>query len=54
VVNLASHFPHKRRRRIAPPSSAGRESFTCVSSFPQNGQIIVSHYPNSEMANNIW
>ena len=54
VVNLASHFPHKRRRRIAPPSSAGRESFTCVSSFPQNGQIILSHYPNSEMANNIW
>src|SRR5690606_28390417 len=30
----------ERRRRIDPPSSDGRESFTCVSSWPQKGQCI--------------
>src|SRR5215813_4273175 len=40
VVKRAPQFGQKRRRRIAPRSSVGRESFTWVSSVPQNGQRI--------------
>src|SRR5215831_8067613 len=40
VVKRAAQFGQKRRRRIAPRSSVGRESFTWVSSAPQNGQRI--------------
>src|SRR3984893_9862103 len=40
VVKRAPQFGQKRRRRIAPRSSVGRESFTWVSSAPQNGQRI--------------
>src|SRR5215471_19127774 len=41
VVKRAAQFGQKRRRRIAPRSSVGRESFTWVSSAPQNGQRIL-------------
>src|SRR5207248_1477410 len=42
VVKRAAQFGQNRRRRIAPRSSVGRESFTWVSSAPQNGQRISS------------
>src|SRR5215467_10093576 len=42
VVKRAPQFGQNRRRRIAPRSSVGRESFTWVSSAPQNGQRIFS------------
>src|SRR5215472_8551391 len=48
VVKRAAQFGQKRRRRIAPRSSVGRESFTWVSSAPQNGQRIppsLFHWP---------
>jgi len=38
VVKRAPQLEHWRRRRIAPLSSAGRESFTWLSSWAQNGQ----------------
>src|SRR5579885_1640358 len=38
VVKRPPHAGHRRRRRIAALSSEGRESFTWVSSWPQNGQ----------------
>src|SRR6516162_8282688 len=41
VVKRAAQFGQKRRRLIAPRSSVGRESFTWVSSAPQNGQRTV-------------
>ena len=40
----------KRRRRIAALSSVGRESFTWVSSWPQNGQRIRSPLSSSFVA----
>src|SRR5690349_19293038 len=40
VVKRAAQFGQNRRRRIAARSSVGRESLTCVSSHPQNGQRI--------------
>ena len=40
VVNRAPQALHWRRLRTAPPSSTGRESFTWLSSEPQNGQCI--------------
>jgi hypothetical protein len=42
VVNRAAQFWQKRRRRMAPRSSVGRESLTWVSSAPQNGQRMFS------------
>src|SRR5712671_6037088 len=42
VVKRAAQFGQNRRRLIAPRSSVGRESFTWVSSAPQNGQRIFS------------
>src|SRR6516225_9966504 len=42
VVKRAPQFGQNRRRRIAPRSSVGRETFTWVSSVPQNGQRISS------------
>ena len=36
----AAQLGQNRRRRMAPRSSVGRESLTCVSSVPQNGQRI--------------
>src|SRR5271169_6949583 len=42
VVKRAAQFGQNRRRLIAPRSSVGRESFTWVSSVPQNGQRISS------------
>src|SRR3546814_2079351 len=45
VVKRAPQLGQKRRRRIAELSSVGRESLTCVSSFPQNGQRIVQLPP---------
>ena len=41
VVKRAAALGQSRRRRIAALSSVGRESFTWVSSWPQNGQRIV-------------
>jgi hypothetical protein len=35
VVNLPPHTGKTRRRRMQELSSAGRESFTCVSAEPQ-------------------
>ena len=40
VVNLAPQLRHALLRRIAAASSVGRESFTWVSSTPQNGHRI--------------
>ena len=40
VVKRCPHPPQNRRRRMADPSSVGRLSFTCVSSWPQNGHRI--------------
>src|SRR5437764_3292965 len=40
VVKRAVQYGQRRRRRIAPRSSVGRESLTWVSSAPQNGQRI--------------
>src|SRR5690606_18245370 len=40
VVKRPPHIGHTRRRRMTAPSSAGRESFTCVSSDWQYGQRI--------------
>jgi hypothetical protein len=41
VVKRPPHSGHERRRRIAAPSSEGRESFTWLSAWPQNGQRII-------------
>jgi hypothetical protein len=38
VVKRAPQLSHCRRRRIAVLSSVGRESFTWLSSWAQNGQ----------------
>src|ERR1700704_3647974 len=38
VVNRSPQDKHSRRRRICRPSPARRESFTLVSTWPQNGQ----------------
>ena len=43
VVKRAPQSSHCRRRRIAEPSSAGRLSFTWLSSWPQNGQRMSAH-----------
>ena len=40
VVNRPPHCGHSRLRRIAAPSSDGRESFTWLSACPQKGQRI--------------
>lgn len=40
VVKRSSQSGQNRRRRITELSSLGRESFTCVSSHPQNGHFI--------------
>ena len=40
VVKRWPQFAQKRRRRIATRPRSGRQSFTCVSSWPQNGQRI--------------
>src|SRR3954447_16770727 len=40
VVKRPPHSGHSLRRRIAEPSSDGRESFTWLSGCPQNGQRI--------------
>ncbi len=40
VVKRELHSGQKRRRRMVRPSSLGRESFTCVSAWPQNGHFI--------------
>src|SRR4051812_24789408 len=45
VVKRAPQPGQKRRRRIAELSSVGRESFTWVSSLPQNGQRIHKSSP---------
>mgnify|MGYP007000128774 CR=1 len=41
-VKRAPHAGQARRRRIEALSSVGRESFTCVSLLPQNGQRMAS------------
>jgi hypothetical protein len=50
VVKRDPQDGQKRRRRIAPPSSVGRESFTWVSSWPQNGQRMGGFFPSSCLA----
>ncbi|EFS74870.1 hypothetical protein HMPREF9621_00500 [Cutibacterium modestum HL037PA2] len=46
VVNRRSHIGHCRLRRIAVPSSHTRESKTRESSCWQNGQRIITSFPN--------
>jgi hypothetical protein len=43
VVNRRPQESHSRRRRMASPSSAGRESTTLVSVWPHQGQITTPH-----------
>ncbi len=45
VVKRWPQLTQKRRRRIAELSSVGRLSFTCVSSWPQNGHFIGDQRP---------
>jgi len=40
VVNRFWQLRHSRRRRIVAPSSAGRESTTLLSEYPQKGHFI--------------
>src|SRR5690242_19851862 len=54
VVKRAALLGQCRRRRMAARSSVGRESLTCVSSLPQNGQRIAFLPPRGPLDRGLW
>ena len=57
MLNRRPQFRHSRRRRMASPSRAGRESSTFWSSWPQNGQRILflrSNRPQDVVARSLY